>query len=396
MDDPSRRRRQYDPPAHRSSNPRYQMQMPSPHGNSFSSSGTERYRPAPINASPTTPRSIGVAGNYSSYYQEPQAPFSASNMSTSAMSYGSEYGSDTRGQSQSFGNYNAGMMMYNVPQPNTQTPVYDTQSFSQRQQTALPMMTPDVPSSYFNSEPGAASTPGLQHTGQSSGATPSEYQPQGAHLSYGNNLSSVGAMQQQQQSAGGSGAATAESSDYRDAALEERWLNYQRQLGTVFQDIKNGSLESACDTLLALSNWLLTQVADLGLSQDDANLHDDRIKLWNDFNHAWLALCFQQKQLMESGQQISRNQVLMSEDKIKRAGDDLIRLCDGIERHGLVDYQYGVWEEEIESGELNPCARRRPRANDKSQFWKNAWISTSLAGYLAQAMERVEVVSWSS
>ena len=28
-------------------------------------------------------------------------------------------------------------------------------------------------------------------------------------------------------------------------------------------------------------------------------------------------------------------------------GNELIRLCDSIERHGLVDYQYGVWEEQI-------------------------------------------------
>lgn len=31
-------------------------------------------------------------------------------------------------------------------------------------------------------------------------------------------------------------------------------------------------------------------------------------------------------------------------------GDELVRLCDGIERHGLVDYQYGVWEEQITEG----------------------------------------------
>jgi hypothetical protein len=28
-------------------------------------------------------------------------------------------------------------------------------------------------------------------------------------------------------------------------------------------------------------------------------------------------------------------------------GKDLVRLCDNVERHGLVDYQYGVWEEQI-------------------------------------------------
>ncbi|PHH84123.1 hypothetical protein CDD83_2441 [Cordyceps sp. RAO-2017] len=348
MDDASRRRRQYEPPAQRSSNPRYQLQVPSPHGSSFGSGGTERYRPAPLNTSPSTPRSMGVAGNYSSYYQEPQAAFSNPNMSATAMAYGADYGSDTRGQGQNFGNYNAGMMMYNVPQPNTQTPVYDTQTFTQRQPAAMSMMTPDVASTYFSSEAGAAATSGLQHAGQGSGASSGDYQQQSTHMSYAGSMSNVNAMQQQQ-APGGANAGVSEGQEYRDAALEEKWVNYQRQLGAVFQDVKNGSLENASETLLGLSNWLLTQVADLGLSQDDASLHDERIKLWNDFNHAWLALGFQQKQLMESGQQVSRSQGLMSEETIKKLGDELVRLCDGIERHGLVDYQYGVWEEQIES-----------------------------------------------
>ena len=28
-------------------------------------------------------------------------------------------------------------------------------------------------------------------------------------------------------------------------------------------------------------------------------------------------------------------------------GKDLVRLCDQLEKHGLVDYQMGVWEDDI-------------------------------------------------
>lgn len=55
---------------------------------------------------------------------------------------------------------------------------------------------------------------------------------------------------------------------------------------------------------------------------------------------------------MSSSQQISRSQRVMSQETIKKLGDELIRLCDGIESHGLVDYQYGVWEDRIETGML--------------------------------------------
>lgn len=52
---------------------------------------------------------------------------------------------------------------------------------------------------------------------------------------------------------------------------------------------------------------------------------------------------------MSSSQQLSRSQRIMSQETIKKLGDELIRLCDGIESHGLVDYQYGVWEDRIEA-----------------------------------------------
>ncbi|PNY27382.1 Uncharacterized protein TCAP_02694 [Tolypocladium capitatum] len=347
MDDPSRRRRQNEPPIHEASNPRYPNQAPSPHNSSLTTPASESFRPAPLNTtSPSTPRSMGVAGNYSSYYQEPQAAFSTPNMSATAMSYGSEFGSDTRAQGQGFGSYNAGMLMYNVAHPSTQTPVYDAQQFTQRQQAAMQMMAPDVASTYFSSEAGAAATPGMQHSAQSPSASSGVYRQQAAPLNYAGSMSSVSTMQQQQPPAG---AAPSEDHDYHDAALAEKWVNYQRQLEAVFRDVKNGSLERASETLLSLSNWLLTQVADLGLNQDDATLHDERIRLWNDFNHAWLALLFQQKTMMESGQQLSESQRPMPEETLNKMGDELIRLCDSIERHGLVDYQYGVWEEQIES-----------------------------------------------
>jgi hypothetical protein len=37
----------------------------------------------------------------------------------------------------------------------------------------------------------------------------------------------------------------------------------------------------------------------------------------------------------------------MSQDFIKKMAKDLIRMCNGVEKHGLVDYQYGVAEERI-------------------------------------------------
>ena len=56
-----------------------------------------------------------------------------------------------------------------------------------------------------------------------------------------------------------------------------------------------------------------------------------------------------QKDMLQSGQEIQRPQTLIGQDSLEKMGKELVRLCDAVERHGLVDYQYGVWEEEIVS-----------------------------------------------
>lgn len=38
---------------------------------------------------------------------------------------------------------------------------------------------------------------------------------------------------------------------------------------------------------------------------------------------------------------------MLSADSLEKMGQELIRLCDLVEPHGLVDYQMGIWEEEI-------------------------------------------------
>ncbi|KAI6782873.1 uncharacterized protein J7T54_002032 [Emericellopsis cladophorae] len=350
MDDPNQPRRHNDPHGQHTANPRFTSQP----NRSISATTADRYRSAPLNASPQTPRSIGSAGNYSSYYPEPTSAFSSTHLNSASLAgYGSEYSHDGRQQQtqQSFGGYPGAAMMYNVAQPNAQTPVYDTQQFGARQPAGLQMMTPDVASTYFG---GAATgnpashSASLQQPGQHSGSSTALYQP-GQALKYANDMSSVNAPAQQPQQPAQevADASMGEQPEFSEGALQEKWHNYQRQLATVFQDISSGSLETAAETLLSISNWLLSQVAELGLTTDDANLHSDRIKLWDDFNHAWLALGQKQFDLMQDTQQMSRPARLLSYDSIENIGDEIVRLCNDLERHGLVDYQYGVWEEQI-------------------------------------------------
>jgi hypothetical protein len=95
-------------------------------------------------------------------------------------------------------------------------------------------------------------------------------------------------------------------------------------------------------------------VSDEGLTVDEVTLHADRIRLWGEFNTAWLSIFQRQKDMLESGQRIQHPQTLITQDFINKMAKDLIRMCDAIEKHGLVDYQYGVAEEQIILGMLTP------------------------------------------
>lgn len=86
----------------------------------------------------------------------------------------------------------------------------------------------------------------------------------------------------------------------------------------------------------------------LGLVRDEEELHSDRMKLWDEFNTCWLAVLQKQKdttqEFLDAGQQ---PQNIIPLAFLRKMGDELVRLCDRMEQHGLVDYEMGVWEEEI-------------------------------------------------
>lgn len=56
------------------------------------------------------------------------------------------------------------------------------------------------------------------------------------------------------------------------------------------------------------------------------------------------------EEYLSTGQLPQAPRELLREEFLERMGQELVRLCDNMERHGLVDYQMGVWEEEIIDG----------------------------------------------
>ncbi|KAF1976177.1 hypothetical protein BU23DRAFT_456613 [Bimuria novae-zelandiae CBS 107.79] len=132
---------------------------------------------------------------------------------------------------------------------------------------------------------------------------------------------------------------------------DDFYNTYQTELKKTFEQIRDGRLSEAAPALDRLSEWLLHWAETLGLVRDDETHYQMRLKLWEEFNHCWLSLFQKQYDMVEAtqttGQRPQPPQSLIEYDFIEKMGSKLIKNCDNMEKHGLVDYQMGVWEEEI-------------------------------------------------
>ncbi|KAI0120016.1 hypothetical protein GGR51DRAFT_5888 [Nemania sp. FL0031] len=357
MEDNTRRRGREQPGG--SSDPRYSINDPNNPARSYGSgAAVSRYRHSSLSATSPSPRSLGPAASYSGYYQEPTTSFSQA-IPHATMGYPSDYGQEGR-QTQGYGTYTPSMI-YNVPQASAQGAVYDaSQQFPSRQAAGLQMMPAEVATTYFPNEPtnGAAAAASMQPPTASSSTAAAVYQQNTSdqrvlQQNYPSAMAPISDMAQT-----GGPEQVIEGQEYTvQAALApasgpnsqfgEAYARYQEALWDIFTNIQNCALQEAGQSLLRISEWLLSHVVELGLTVDDEGLHEGRLMLWRDFNHAWLALFQKQKDMFESGIPLRRGQNNMAKDQLTNMGEAIVRLCNGIERHGLVDYEYGVWEERI-------------------------------------------------
>ncbi|KAK1816249.1 hypothetical protein LTR12_009331 [Friedmanniomyces endolithicus] len=126
---------------------------------------------------------------------------------------------------------------------------------------------------------------------------------------------------------------------------------YTANVRKIFSHVRDGALRDIGQQLLQISQYLLGNVEMLGLTRDDEALHDDRIRRWDEFNRAWLTALQRQfdmtEEVLHRNQSLREPQSIMTAQTLEHLSRELVRLCDSVEKHGLVDYQMGVAEEEI-------------------------------------------------
>jgi hypothetical protein len=177
-----------------------------------------------------------------------------------------DYGQPDSRQAQSFGGTYNPAMMYNVQQTGgpQSAAVYDaSQQFSTRQAAGLPMMGTDVTTPYFSSEPTNAAAPSSLQSQPASSSTSQVYQQPGLHGYAASSIPAIG---------GGMTTQTAPATDVRmeeeyppAAGLDDAYASYQTALKEIFQNIRSGVLATASESLLGVSDWLLSHVQELGM-----------------------------------------------------------------------------------------------------------------------------------
>jgi len=86
--------------------------------------------------------------------------------------------------------------------------------------------------------------------------------------------------------------------------------------------------------------------------------NEERLEFWKHFNHCYLALLTRQldnsRRIRQSGQPLAEGETALSKEDLENLRNELIGLDDGLQATGLIDYQMGVWEEEIvDSKQIN-------------------------------------------
>ncbi|KAI5803215.1 hypothetical protein EDC01DRAFT_716333 [Geopyxis carbonaria] len=271
--------------------------------------------------------------------------------------YQAEYPQESQTRQQSFPAYNPNIM-YNISQSSNQQ-YGSVQTYPPRQNAAI-----EVLSSQFSGTP-QYYVPGDSPTPVGSTVTPHHHQPvsQFSSPSYSQYSPATSRLQPPYSSSlselnhHGTAETTEEgeySSQPQPAVLDEAYSQYQTALKRTFQNMREGRLGEAGTSLLTISDWLLSNAVELGLVRDEQELHGDRTRLWNEFNTCWLSVLRKEKEMLReylaTGQTPLPPQEFLREEFLERMGRELVRLCDNMERHGLVDYQMGVWEEEIIDG----------------------------------------------
>ncbi|KAF1947481.1 hypothetical protein EJ02DRAFT_91207 [Clathrospora elynae] len=338
-----------------------------PHASYPVVSASDRFRQPPLTA-PAPPTSVPSSGNRASsqgygYAYGDGAQF-GSPMQPSGVSYGAQdYGSDQQQAHRAPQQYSpyGQNIMYSVAGaqgtatgPSQYEPV---EQYQQNRDSAIQVLSTGfgvAQPQYYESGPTSAPASALatqtvpsQYPSLGYTAPPAQVGREALAPAY--SAAGMTDPHQAPSQAGFSHSSYTEPQPSTGNEYDDFYRNYQTELKKTFEHVRDGRLSEAGAQLYRLSDWLL-QWAET-LVRDEETHYQQRLQLWEEFNTCWLATLQKQKtvtqEMVNMGQRPQPPQTLIDFDSLEKMGTQLVKNCDSMEKHGLVDYQMGVWEEEI-------------------------------------------------
>jgi hypothetical protein len=348
-------------------------------------SASDRYRQAPLSApAPPAATSSGSRASPSGYgYAYGEGSQFASSIQPSSVAYGTQdYGAahqqSPQRAAQQYSPYGQNIM-YGVPgaqgSASGSSQYEPVEQYQQNRDSAIQVLSTGfgvAQTPYYESGPTSAPAAAL-----ASQTVPSQYPALGytaPHASVGRETLApaytTAGMTDPHQATAQPGYSQGSYSEQPNPGNEfDVFYNrYQTELKRTFEHVRDGLLSEAAQQLFMLSDWVLHYAETLGKSskqcisgraaelttglvRDDENHYAQRLVLWEEFNTCWLATLQKQKaftqEMISTGQRPQPPKTLIEYDFLEKMGTQLVKHCDNMEKHGLVDYQMGVWEEEI-------------------------------------------------
>ncbi|KAF1844318.1 uncharacterized protein K460DRAFT_162241 [Cucurbitaria berberidis CBS 394.84] len=331
-------------------------------------SASDRFRQPPLTA-PAPPSSVPAPASRAYSYAYGEGPQFTPSIQPSSVSYGAqdyaaEHQQPPQRASQQYAPYGQGVM-YSVPGaqgPGTGSSQYEpVEQYQQNRDSAIQVLSTGfgvAQPQYYESGPTSAPAsaiatqnvpsqyPSLAYTAPQAPVGREALAPAytAASMADQHQATAQGAYSQGNYGEPQSAGAGAASNEYDDF-----YNNYQTELKKTFEHVRDGRLSEAGAQLYRLSDWLLHWAETL--VRDDEAHYTQRLKLWEEFNTCWLATLQKQKamtqDMVNTGQRPQPPKTLIDFDFLEKMGTQLVKNCDIMEKHGLVDYQMGVWEEEI-------------------------------------------------
>ncbi|KAF9082024.1 hypothetical protein BGX29_010028 [Mortierella sp. GBA35] len=122
--------------------------------------------------------------------------------------------------------------------------------------------------------------------------------------------------------------------------VTDELASIQEELQTVLEYVDHGMLLKSFDTLSRLTDIVVTNCEKLGLASDGGGAIEQKAGFWTGLNNCWLFAFSHYGNARSDDQRIR-------EPHLHHLHNNVQAWADALEKYGLVNYELGLWEQDI-------------------------------------------------